>query len=94
MGVAALKDNTTGYSNVVIYMNGYIKLCKTWTSAQGASTGDDNAFLVRVLAITQQGRSQHFYMQHSAGVSMTSGSKNVIIGKYTRQQRWLRPSHR
>ena len=88
MGVAALKDNTTGYSNVVMGMNAGISNVSLKEnvyighSAGGASTGDDNAFLGQGAGYYSTG-SLNTFIGKDAGVSMTSGSKNVIIGKYT-----------
>ena len=88
MGVAALKDNTTGYSNVVMGMNAGISnvpgkenVCFGYI-AGGASTGHDNAFLGG--AGYYSTGSLNTFIGKDAGENMTYWwSKNVIIGKYT-----------
>jgi hypothetical protein len=66
-----------GYSNQTGAENTYIGHAAGYTG-----TGSNNCFVGQGAGYYATG-TQNTYIGKDAGVSMTSGSKNVIIGKYT-----------
>ena len=91
LGKDALYANTEGYSNVAVGMNSGVtnvtgvENVYVGHASGGLSTGSSNVFVGQGAGYNSTG-STNTFLGKDAGISMTSGSKNTIVGKYSGNQ--------